>query len=502
MFGAESRVTKRQIFGGVTWRKGRNFALTLHPSKKAGNEWKRLVSTSINHQKILHTETNSHLIKLLSILLVASDSYTPNSLFFAHNLTMNNKPTNPKSPLSDPLDLLLADVAIRVQLSRTDYSRAVGRYQAINDWIERDESPLIDRVQLFYPQGSMAIGSTIASKLKTDEFDIDIAAQLDLPEQMSPAEILDLLFEAIRGKPGSRYYSMTKRRTRCITVDYSDNMHLDVTPMLRLEGTPERESLIFHHRAEAPDEPSYQLVANPYGFAEWFISKAPKNLEFMKFFEKRAGEYEQMQILSESDPVPPQEPPLEKSITVIVLQLLKRWRNIQYDLRPGRRPPSIMIAKLVADATNNSDSLSEAMFNQAKYLLSIFCDCQDQGRLIHVENPICNEDILTDRWPSNLRDQGLFVNDLENLVEMMERLISGCNLAEMQKIMTRLFGETPTTDIFKELNKNVGELVLTGNSKHQSGTGRLILPVIGGAAPVIGRASPKHTFYGDDNEKK
>ena len=156
-----------------------------------------------------------------------------------------------KPILTEPTDILLTDLAIRVQLSSTDYNKAVDRYQSINNWIERDGSPCKDLVQLFYPQGSMAIGATIASKLKTDEFDIDLAAQLNLPEYVSPREPLDLLFEAIRGEPGSRYYRMTKRRTRCITVSYSDKMHLDVTPLIRREDTPERESWIFHHRSKS-----------------------------------------------------------------------------------------------------------------------------------------------------------------------------------------------------------------------------------------------------------
>ncbi len=79
-----------------------------------------------------------------------------------------------RPPFTDPADILLADVAIRIQLSKTDYNKATQRYQTINAWAERDESPLKGRVELFYPQGSMAIGATIASKLKTDEFDIDV----------------------------------------------------------------------------------------------------------------------------------------------------------------------------------------------------------------------------------------------------------------------------------------------------------------------------------------
>ena len=217
-----------------------------------------------------------------------------------------------RQPLTDSVDLLLADVVIRVQLSRTDYSKAVDRYETINKWIEREDSWLKDRVELFYPQGSMAIGATIASRLRADEFDIDVVAQLALPPNVSPKYALDLLFEAIRGDPGSRYYRMAERRTRCVTLNYADDMHLDVTPVVRMVGTPERQSIIFHDRAEAPQEPSYPLIANPYGFAEWFKLNTPNDQAFADIFEKRAWEYEEaLRVLAEkaeSEPVPSQEP--------------------------------------------------------------------------------------------------------------------------------------------------------------------------------------------------
>ncbi len=166
-------------------------------------------------------------------------------------------------PLTDPLDILLADVAIRIQLSATDYNTVVQRYETINRWIERDASPLKDRVQLFYPQGSMAIGAAIASRLTTDEFDLDIVAQLDLPEHSNPKYVLDLLYTAINGFPGSRYYGKTRRNTRCVTVQYHDRVHPDVTPMVRRPLTNDRESWIFHHRPEDPAERPQRLVANP-----------------------------------------------------------------------------------------------------------------------------------------------------------------------------------------------------------------------------------------------
>lgn len=417
---------------------------------------------------------------------------------------MTTKTNSLRALLTDPVDLLLADVAIRVQLSQTDYNKAVSRYRTINDWIERGGSPLKDRVKLFYAQGSMAIGATIASKLRTDEFDIDVVAQLHLPVDVSPREPLDLLYEAIRGEPGSRYYGMVTRRTRCVTVDYRDDMHLDVTPMLRMWGTPERQSWIFHHRAEAPREPSCRLIANPYGFAEWFKNNTPMDYEFANVFEERAKNYEQLSILMEadSDPVPPQEPPFRKSKAVIVLQLLKRWRNVRYDSRPDRRPPSIMIAKLVADAANHTERLSEELLLQAKHMLSVFRQYHDQGRLVHIVNPVCPKDVLTDRWPASLQDQARFIRDLEDLVQKVEQLVAGCDLARMQKIMVSLFGESPAREAVRAFSERTGTEISAGRSGHDPEKGGLIIPAASVAVPAVSRSTPRHTFYGTERRRK
>ncbi len=414
---------------------------------------------------------------------------------------------SPRPPLTDPVDMLLADVAIRVQLSRTDYNKTVNRYQAINRWIERVESPLEDRVELFYPQGSMAINATIASKLKTDEFDIDVVAQLDLPADVSPTKVLDLLHQAIKGEPGSRYHRMVRRRTRCVTVDYRDDMHLDVTPMLRRAGTPERESWIFHHRPETPHQPGRRLVANPYGFAELFKDSTPPDHAFTEDFETRAGECEARIFaeMADSDPVPPQDLSFRKSKAVIVLQLLKRWRNVQYDRRDGRRPPSIMMAKLVADAANHTDRLSEEMLLQADHMLSVFQRYHHGGHLIRVVNPVCEQDILTDRWPGSLEDQAVFIRDLENFVAKVERLVSGCDLGKMREIMAELFGEVPTGDAFVAFNQRLGDKV-HGGSQYSPNNGRLVVPATAAGAsmtaPLATSTTPKHTFYGGDRHRQ
>lgn len=400
-----------------------------------------------------------------------------------------------------PADRLLAEIAIRLQLSRTDYDKAVQRYQTISRWIERDGSPLHDRVETFYPQGSMAISATIAAR-GTDEFDIDVVAELTLPESVRPRDVLDLLYEAVRGETGSRYYEMTKRQTRCITVEYQDNMHLDIIPAIRRPGTPDRESCIFHDRPNAPYE-ARRLIANPYGFAEWFRERTQVDDPFARLYMARAAEYEQTLIAAqaETEPVPAQEPPAAKSTTVVALQLLKRWRNVQYESRPGRRPPSVMISKLVADAKGPTNGLLDALLVHVGFIRTHLQAAHDNGRLIRISNPVCAQDVLTDRWPSSMREQATFHNDISALMERLNLLNNGCDLAVMRRIMTEVFGTNPTERVFAYYNRSIGSTVRDG-SRHVRKDGRLVVPsrttngVHAGATAAGTVATPKHTFYG------
>lgn len=413
----------------------------------------------------------------------------------------------PKNPLADVVDVLLADVAVRIQLSPTNYKLAVSRYDTVNTWIDRDGSPLQDKVQLFYPQGSMAIGTTIASKLETDEFDIDLIAQLDVPVWTPPSEVLNVLEAAIRGEKGSRYYEVTTRCTRCIQIQYADDMHLDVTPMIRIAELPDRCGLISHAKecVALPDDKS--IIANPYGFAAWFKNKTPPELDFAMDFALRESAYDRALVLdkAETEPVPAQTPTHRKSKAVIALQLFKRWRNIRYDAREGRRPASVLLAKLVADSANHTTTLSQEMLFQAREMLAFFEEADNLRKLVDVRNPTCTEDVFTDRWPASLHEQRVFLTDLRDLVGKLERLVSRCDLADMREILADLFGERPALEAVTEFNRSAGKAIATGNSFHNTSGGRFDLAASGvataipaSAAASPARATPKHTHFGGD----
>ena len=317
------------------------------------------------------------------------------------------------------------------------------------------------------------------------------------------AEVLDLLYEAIRAESGSRYYDMTERRTRCITVHYADGMHLDVTPLLRRPATPERESWLFHHRETTPRKFGQRLIANPYGFAAWFNERMPLDHDFVQMYEARSREYERTVSagLAEDDPVPPQEDAARKSMGVIVLQLLKRWRNVQYDPRPGRRPPSILISKFVADNVGHTVTLSHELLYQSRQVLAELEHAQAAARRIHVVNPTCPADVLTDRWPTSMEEQAQFIEDLQDLVKDAERLVEECPLDRIRETLAKLFGEAPTRAAVDAYAERIAEPIRTAKGRHEPGSGRIVVPlasvtgVVAATTPV--RATPPHRFHGD-----
>lgn len=415
---------------------------------------------------------------------------------------MNYFPSN--TALTEPADLLLAEIALRIQLSPTQHDLAVQRYEAIHNWLERPGSLVAGRIVRLYPQGSMSIGATIFSNTDDEDYDIDVIVELDAPADMPPQEILDALYYSVKGEKGSRYYHMTERRTRCVTIHCAD-MHLDLTPMVLV---PEREALtswVYHHKPDAPKEPTYRTLANPFGFANWYQENTPLDHAFTEAFTGLARSMAGYEAFAKADaePVPDHEPIVHKSKALVVHQLTKRWRNKQFEGRAGRRPPSPLLARLNADTANQTETLSEELELQAHHLLARFRQAHGLGQILTVLNPTCPDDNFSDRWPGTLDAQAQFIHDLTNFAAKATRLRQeDCGLPEMRQILADLFGEKATGGAFDAFNEALGRTVRSGHTvTDQSGRLDFGRSGIAAVAPTVlstskANAAPKHTFYG------
>lgn len=412
------------------------------------------------------------------------------------NPNRSMRPYFERVPLAERM---LAMIAVKVELPPGQHALAVDRYEAVRKHIERPDSPLHDKVTCFYPQGSMAIRATIRARRREEGYDIDIVAELEVPRGMAPADVLDLLYDAINGPKGSRYHGMVERQTRCVTVYYADGMHLDVTPSVLLDEDDPRRSEIFHAKPEEPSSKHARKEMNSFAFCEAFNDNAPIDTDFAKAYRQLVWD---RALLAKADaevhPVP--EHSLEeggKSAKVVALQLLKRNRNISYQPRRRlRMPPSVMLSCLASELDLEGRSLIDCLDAVSANILAALETAERDNRLIDIRNPECEADCFTDRWPENRQAQQLYISDLREFRKKLARLTSGTlDLEQMKDLLQEMFGEQPAAEAINEYAKELGRTIRDGQRDHER-SGR-IKPVPAAAAAISSPSIARpHTFYG------
>lgn len=397
-------------------------------------------------------------------------------------------------PSNNMLEDIFTEIAIRIQLPPSKYRLACERYKAIADYLERDGSPLKDRIARLYPQGSMAIGATISSRGHDQEYDIDIVGELLLPSDTPPKIILDTLHTAIKGEKGSRYYDMVKRRTRCVTIYYEDGMHLDVTPVILKSSYPERTSDLFHDDPDKPLEEPAKLLMNAWGFCALFKANTADTTSFADRYSRSVRTFDVL-AKAETEEVDPQEDPSRKSSDVVALQLIKRFRNIRYGNRDERLPPSILLSKFINDAASPMDSLVDALIHHTNFIRQQLVEADRNFKLVHEVNPTCKEDCFTDRWPLKIGAQRQFISDLNYLLDSLKKLKSSeLSIDQIQNLLADLFGEFPVKAAIRATQEVVGNATRAGSTSHKIGGGILL----GATTSSLARGAKANTNMGGD----
>ena len=396
---------------------------------------------------------------------------------------------HPFIPLDSLGERLLAAVAIKLELPPSQHLLMTRRKQALEKHLERDGSPLKDLIRIFYQQGSVAIGATIKAKHRDVGFDIDIIVELML-DGISPSQALDLLYEAIRGEPGSRYHDCTTRQTRCVTVHYADGMHIDLSPSVLLEAGDPRRSHIFHSKPEDPRSSDYFVLMNSFAFAEHYNALCPVDKAFAEAYAKRvmAADNAFEVIAKDADSVPVPEHSSEvggKSAVTVGLQLLKRNRDIRWIPRKRKRmPASVMFSCLTVAVAEAGRTIGENLRITATHILNRLLVAKSMGELIVVENPRCSGDFFTDRWPENHHGQDLLIDDMKLFLRQLEVVLDESrSLKDRTAALEAMFGETIARDVVKDFAEEAGGLVRSG--KHALGAAGGIL-----AAPASAKAKP------------
>lgn len=402
--------------------------------------------------------------------------------------TFRSRPVNVVYPGPWPklaeYDALLMDVARRIQLTRTKHETAETNFRALCNYVDREGSPLENRVIECYPSGSFATGTAIASQVAKNQHDVDVVMELDASPNSSPKEILGLLFQAINGEPGSRYYGKVKQNSRCVTVEYGDGTTVDLMPIARISG-PERAGNLFHYKKETGE--TLHKAVNPWGFAKHFNDHVDYDPAFHDLFKGRRLIVDGMATdKAETQPMPEHVPVKEKSARVVAMQLLKRNRDIVWrsPSRKSRKPPSVALAAMALDAGPVHASLLDEVVAIANHIRTRLLETNGPRGTVQVPNPAYPADEFTDRWPENKSAQDLYDGDLRRLtIDLYKLRNENLSLAEQQEVLKRLFGETAAAyAIESTLDARLREM--NANQMRLSNTGKVL-----GAAAVSTGAS-------------
>ena len=110
-------------------------------------------------------------------------------------------------------------------------------------------------------QGSYALGTLIKPVDDNDEYDADIQIVMNPNPKWEPKDYVNEISKTLRGN--KTYAEKLRLKTRCVTVDYAGDFHLDVVPRVTINGKH-----CVCNRAENKFEET-----DGDGYREWFKEK-------------------------------------------------------------------------------------------------------------------------------------------------------------------------------------------------------------------------------------
>jgi len=364
------------------------------------------------------------------------------------------------------LDELLFQVCDELQLPPARHDLAVQRYEALGDVLESERSPFRLYSPNIYPQGSMALVTTV--KPVEGPHDLDFVLELSLAHNtVNPMRLINALFEFLRGH--GVYGPMTTPKRRCVRVKYADDFYMDILPACR-NGSGVGTSIKVPDRAIGGWTDS-----DPLGYISWFDQRCR-----VRFVAR---------IMDKAAPVPAQQAVAEKKPLQLAVQLLKRWRDLHYaNGDPDLAPISIVLTTLAGHAYRGERSVSRGLTEVLGGIVGFMDDARRRGARLQVLNPTNDREDLSERWDTNPSAYLAFETGMRGFRDRWSRLIArGGNVdAELEL----LFGEPPVKAALKKRAQRLQESRLAGG-----------LGVTGSGIITSSRAGTlirPNTFYGDE----
>jgi hypothetical protein len=133
------------------------------------------------------------------------------------------------------------------------------RTEAITNFLKNSQQ-FKDKFLDVIPQGSYAHKTIIKPVKPTDEYDADVLLYIEEFDDWNSCDYVNNLYKAFKG---SIYEDKASRKTRCVTIKYANDFHLDIVPYLERHG----EKYVTNRHKDL-----FELT-DPERFTEWLDDK-------------------------------------------------------------------------------------------------------------------------------------------------------------------------------------------------------------------------------------
>ncbi len=406
-----------------------------------------------------------------------------------------------KVQMTEILDLL----GKNIDISETQHEAAIKRYEAVGDWLSKDDSkPYQYRLRII-PQGSLMLGTAVRPIDENDDIDVDLVCNLKCKPSFWTRKYLK---EAVgdRLKLNNTYQKMLKDEDggrRCWTLVYADesNFHIDILPSLADDNLNELLDEEFssaselnvdklavritdkeHELYQSETDSNHWLKSNPFGYAKWFFQRAI------------ALDNRNISLSKSIDPLRPYEE--EKWPLQRIVQLLKRHRDIMFssgEYNSDNKPISMIITTLAARAYNGSNNVYDAfqyVVGEMRNKIEIKHNPKTDEIEKWISNPVNQEENFADKWVEEPQKEEYLYAWLDRLEEEIKTLNSfeSKGLHVLNETLANQYGRKVVQKTFADYGNKKRGLRELGKGKMQVGIG-----ILG----VTGKPLVNHNFKGN-----
>lgn len=368
-------------------------------------------------------------------------------------------PALPLSP-SSALDDIVAQVCLTLQISPTQFDLARTHYEAVGEWLRTNGSPLALLKPRIYPQGGMALRTTVRPR-EREEYDLDFVLEVSAA-LMNPMALYEMV--AQRLATHDVYRRKLERKKRCLRLNYEHDFHLDILPA-RPDAVRQGSCI------EVPDT----------ALRDWKPSNA---IGYISWFERLCDFGVLLKASRQQAPLPPLLPESQLRVLREVVQLIKRRRDNAFagnDLAPR----SIVLTTLAGQFYARQESLVGSL-EQVLIAIETAID-RAHPRAIEVRNPTNPDEVFSEAWATNPEAYRAFIGFIRDFRREVTALRLANGLLTIASLLDRMFGDS----LGQQALKGYGARLEAAKKAREI---RFATPgiIVGGQA---GRLAPKHTFH-------